>query len=313
MKASLKQLEEFSYSMAKCLSSGIGVAKSLELSGLSSESKSLRRCVRQAIGHVNEGATLSGALGTCKKIWPHFFVPVIRCGEESGRIVEAFNYLCDYCRKLIPAAEIVRKTWLYPVVLIIFGWSVRCGLYLVFDSVQRAGMFFLDTFVKFGVVVAVVAVFLQLDIVKTVVDLIQLQLPFIREAMVDFSTDLFFRTFNLMYRTGGIHMAKMVEMASQTLGNSVVRKDFMRSYNKLLAGGSVQDGFAGSKLLKDVYKKEIAVGSLSGELDRSLDTITRISSQTLTFRLTIFTNIFCRIISYTVAMGIVATILALTM
>ena len=55
MKANLKHLEEFSYSMVKCLSSGINAARSLELSGSSSESRALRRCVRQAIVKVKDG------------------------------------------------------------------------------------------------------------------------------------------------------------------------------------------------------------------------------------------------------------------
>lgn len=84
MKVNLKHLEEFSYSMVKCISSGIDVARSLELSGSSSESRGLRKCVRQAIIHVKDGSTIWEALTINKKILPHFFVPVVRCGEESG-------------------------------------------------------------------------------------------------------------------------------------------------------------------------------------------------------------------------------------
>jgi len=299
--------------MVKCLSSGIDVARSLELSGSSSESKALRRCVRKAIASVKDGATVWEALQTNKKILPHFFVPVVRCGEVSGRLVEAFEYLCDYCHKLRPAAEIVRKTWLYPIVLIAFGWLVRSLLYWIFDSPGAAWQFAQGTFVKFGIIAALFYIVLKLRPARVLFDWIKLQLPLWRETEIDFSINIFFRALNLMYRTGGIHIAKMADMASGTLGNTLIRKDFMRVQDGLLAGESIQESFSGPKLLARVYKDEIAVGAVSGELDRCLDKICEISSRMLTMRLERFNNISLRVVSYSVAMSIVFTVLMLTM
>jgi type II secretory pathway component PulF len=313
MKANLKDLEEFSYSMVKCLSSGIQVARSLELSGSSSESRALRRCVRHAIVKVKDGATIWEALAFNEKIFPHFFVPVVRCGEESGRLVEAFEYLCDYCHKLRPAAKIIRQTWLYPIVLIVFGWLVRSMLYLIFDSPGTAWQFAQGTFVKFGIIAAIIYVVLKLRPARVLFDWIKLQLPLLRETQIDFSIDIFFRTLNLVYKTGGIHIARMVEMASLTIANSLIKKDFLRARQPLLDGEPIAESFSRQRLVPQVYKDEIAVGAVSGELARCLNKICEISSRMLEMRLKIFNNIFLRIISYAVAMSIVFTVLALTM
>ena len=302
-----------SYSMVKCLSSGINAARSLELSGSSSESRALRRCVRQAIVKVKDGETIWEALALNEKIFPHFFVPVVRCGEESGRLVEAFEYLCDYCHKLRPAAKFVRKTWLYPIVMIVFGWLVRLVLYYIFDSPGTAWKFAQGTFVKFGIIVAILYVVLRLRQAKVLFDWIKLQLPLLRETQIDFSVDIFFRTLNLMYKTGGIHIARMVEMASLTIANSLIKKDFLRAHQPLLDGETIAETFSSQKLVPQVYKDEIAVGSVSGELDRCLDKICEISSQMLEMRLEIFNNIFLRIVSFAVGFSIAFTIWALTM
>ena len=121
-------------------------AKALELSAARTPSAALARIVRDARERCGEGRPLSEALEPAAGVFPSHFLPVLRAGEASGRQAEAFQLLHQYCLQIGPARRVVRNTWLYPLVCIVFGWVIRTGIFLYFGKYTAAERFAESTF-----------------------------------------------------------------------------------------------------------------------------------------------------------------------
>lgn len=313
MKIALKHLEIFADLLARCLGSGLSMTRSLQLSGLKSQSGALVDCTRSALAAIDRGQTLDEAFEPHQSIFPRFFLPVIRCGQISGRLIESLEYLRDYCRKLIPTTMVIRKTWLYPLIVWVLGWFARLVMILYFGKFGWAGAMIRSALIESLIIVFCIYALAKTAILKTIYDWITLQIPLLRETQVDSAMAVFLRSLSLMYKTGGLHVAAICRLACQTVSNGQIRKDLMRAHQALLDGNSFAQALGKVVLLKDEYKAQIATGELAGKLDSALDKIAQIADQDLAFRLDVFNNFFQRLVALAVACSIAGTAMALIM
>jgi type II secretory pathway component PulF len=298
----------FADSMTACISSGLPVKKSLELSGARARSKALREVIRAALKRCDQGMSVSEALEPGVRVFPRYFLPVIRAGEASGRLVEAFQLLYHYCYRIGPSVRLVRNTWLYPLVIIVFGWVIRTGVFVYFGKYQAAWQFLCATFGA-GLLLALLGWLLfKIKPVKRAVDHILLQLPIIRETEIRLAVVLFFATFRLAYEAGGLGVVHMFDLAWHTVRNGAIRQDLLKARRILEQNGTFGDAFGKSALLEDDLKGMINTGSLSGRLDRSLAQIVETATQQLQVTLQIFNQFFQRLVAFSVAMSIVETV-----
>ena len=308
MKIDSQTLSLFADGMATCLNAGLLPQRALELNRFGKQSKALGRLVNIARERCEQGMPLSEALEPGRKVLPHYFLPVIRAGEAGGRLVEAFELLSRQSRRIGPSVRLVRNTWLYPVILVCFGWVVRIGIYLYFGRLEAAAHFFWSSFGVGSLLVLAGWLLLKRREVKDAVDSLLLQIPIVRETELGLGTVLFFSAFRLAYEAGGLHVMTMFDLASQTVRNSAIRRDLSKAREVLNQNGTFEDAFGQLTLLEDRFKGLIATGSISGRLDQTLDKVVALETQDLEFRLQAFNNVFQRIVAFSVAMSIVETI-----
>ncbi len=295
--------------MATCLASGMTPKKSLELSGAGTQSKALREVIRAAMDRCDQGMAISDALEPGARIFPYYFLPVIRAGETGGRLVEAFQLLDRHCHRTEPSAKLVRNTWLYPLIITVFGWTIRCGVFVYFGRYEVAWHFF----------TTVVCVVLELGLlawilfkfrpVKRVVDRVLLQIPLIRETEIRMAVVLFFSTFRLAYEAGGLDVTVMFDLALRTVRNDAIRHDLLKARRIMEQNGTFGDAFETSALLEDDIKALINTGAISGKLDQCLAKIVEKATLQIEVQLSLLNQILQRAVAFTVAMSIVETIL----
>jgi len=309
MQIANQSLRLFADSMAKCLSSGMLPKKSLELCGGALRSKALGAILQIAQKRCDEGMPLAEALEPAARVFPHYFIPVVRAGETSGRLVEAFQLLSDYSHRLGPTVKLVRNTWLYPLVCIVFGWVIRTGVFVYFGKYAAAWQFFSYTFGFAALLVLAGWCLSRIQPVRKLVDHVLLQLPIVRETEIRLAIVLFFSTFRLAYEAGGLGVVVMFDLAWHTVRNRAIRQDLLPVRRVLEENGSFGEAFARPALLEDDFKGVINTGSLSGHLDRSLNQIVETATQQLEFTLQVFNQFFQRLVAFSVAMAIVETVL----
>jgi general secretion pathway protein F len=295
--------------MATCLDSGLPLQKCLELSGAGTESQKLQAAVRTAVVRCDEGLTLSEALAPEAGIFPRYFLPVLRAGEAGGRLVEAFQLVHQHCRRIGPTLRVVRNTWLYPLVCILFGWVLRAGIFVYFGKYQMAWRF---VEAQFGTVLLFALagwLLFKLAPVKRVVDFVRLEIPFLREIELRLALVWFLATFRLTYEAGGLEVVRMFDLALATVDHDAIRRDLLKVRPVLEQHGTFGDAFEESDLLTDDLKGLIRTGSLSGQLDQSLAQIVARAAWQLELSLQTFNQLFQRVVVFCVAMAIVETVL----
>ncbi len=308
MKINSQTLSLFAGGMATCLSAGLPPARALELNRFESQSKALGKLVDAARQRCGQGMSVAEALEPGWKELPYYFLPVLQAGEAGGRVVEAFQLLSQHSHRIAPSVRLVRNTWLYPLILVVFGWVVRLGIFLYFGRYAAAAHFFWSSFGAGSLLVLAGWLLLKLRRVKESVDSLRLQLPVVREAELSLEKVLFFSTFRLSYEAGGLGVVPMFDLALATVRNSAVRRDCLRAREVLEQHGSFADAFGRLNLLEDRFKGLIATGAAGGKLDQSLTQLVTAVSEQLELTLQAFNNVFQRIVAFCVAMSIVETI-----
>jgi len=120
-----QQLSLFCGNLATCLAAGLSVPVSLRTSMRSSPSLALREAAETAAQRAAGGMELAEALEVGRDFFPPFLLPVIRCGERSGRLDEALRYLEHHCALLDGPSRMMRNTWLAPLVIMIAGSVIK--------------------------------------------------------------------------------------------------------------------------------------------------------------------------------------------
>ena len=311
MKIDNQTLWLFADAMAGCLSSGLPPSTALGLSGEGKRSKKLREVIRVARQRCDQGMAISDALEP--GAFPHYFIPVVRAGEAGGRLVEAFELLRDYSRRVGLSVTLVRNTWLYPLVCIVFGWIIRTGIFLYFGRYAAAGHFVAGTFGGLALTVLAGWLLSKIKPLKRVLDTIRLLLPLVRETEMQLAIVLFFATFRLVYQAGGLGVLAMFDLALPAVRNTVIRRDLLKARAVLEQQGSFADAFGKLAILDGGFKGAITTGSASGRLDQGLASIVDEANARLEVTLNSFNFVFQRVVAFCVAMSIIETLFTLLM
>ena len=309
MKIDNSSLKQFAGSMAKCLAAALPVSQALELSGARTPSRPLRKAVDLARQRCEDGLPVSEALAPVAALFPRHFLPVLRAGEAAGKQAEAFHLLYQHCQQTGPSLRVVRNTWLYPLICIVFGWIIRVCIFIYFGKYHAAVSFAVTAFGLSALLGLTGWLLFRLPPVKRAVDFLLLQLPVLRETELRLGFVLFFSTFRLTYEAGGLSVVRMFDLALATVRNDTIRRDLLPAREILAENGPIGDAFEESNLLDVEMKGLIHTGSLSGQLDQCLNKIVEKATWQLELTLRMFNQIFQRLVVFCVVMSIIETVL----
>lgn len=310
-KITLEQLSLFSGNLATCISAGLDIPSSLATCRRSSPSPLLREILTAAASQTTQGMTLFDALKPHKPCFPAFFLPVVRCGEESGHLDGALRYLESHCRLLAGPIRTMRNTWLVPLCLMLGGTAISIAAYLLLAPRAIAIQFIVDS-VRFYTVVAIAiwAVF-YVPPCRTLADYARLALPVIGPAERELTMNRFFHAMNLLYSTGGRRVEGMIRLAADSAENSALHTDFLRAAEAIESGRTIGDAFAAVSSLPFPYKTVIVAGDEAGKLEDAFGEICRESGESVLTLLAGFQSVFFRIVALTVILSVTGTFYSL--
>ena len=222
LKIPLERLSLLCHNVATCLSAGLGVPASLRASVRSSSAGPLRGIVEAAAESTASGTELSEALEPNRDRFPRFFVPVIRCGEQSGRLDEAFRYLAQHCHLMARPSSLARNIWLLPLAILVgfslVGLVITAVVAPIWVALAHAG----QELGRYAVLAAVVAVVLFVPEVRAVVDRVKLAIPVVGAIERDLAVNRFFHALHLVYATGGMRVEAMIRLAMMSVASTAI-------------------------------------------------------------------------------------------
>ena len=305
-----KKLASFSFDLATCAESSADMVRGLELCLKPMRDTAIGQRWSGAVEAVRGGSSLADALSPAEPLLPPFFLPVIRAGEQSGRLGEALRFLERHCSLLAGPALALRNVWLFPVVILSCGSVMQFLLHLMMGSVGQAFSILFREMLGWLQLAIMVAIVL-LTPVRYFFDQLRLSLPFIGPLEREIALHRFFRVLALVYCVGEHRVEQMVRTAAQTVSNHAARVELLKAAKAIEQQATIPEAFGRVTLLTPQEQSAIEVAEMSGVLEEAFDRISNETGECMIAKLRIVEMVLVRIVTALVIFSIAMTAIGL--
>jgi general secretion pathway protein F len=108
-------------SLSFLLTAGVPLDRALSVSAQLSESVLFRRALQEVLHAIKGGKSFSSALESHPKLFPNFFISMIRAGEISGNLSGVLTQLADYQESANELRSYLISAMIYPTLLLVVG------------------------------------------------------------------------------------------------------------------------------------------------------------------------------------------------
>lgn len=302
------QIANFAGNLSTCLAAGVEWNKAVRTSsGALAKSQPGFRAVLDRIDH---GDSLSEALRSIERRLPPFVIPVIECGERTGRLDEVLRFLAEHCRMLHRPSEAIRNAWLLPLGIFFGGKVLAVVLLFLFGSWSNLLAATGDLITSVGSLAALLILIVATPI-KLVFDQIKLLLPVVRSVERELAMNRFLHVFSMLYGAGGQRVEKMIRHASKTISNDWLRRDILHAAVSIEQGATITEAFDRTTTLTRDELSELAVGDQAGRLSETCARVADRLGESASARLTTITRVAVRITMAVATLSLAGTIIPL--
>ncbi|MDA8745654.1 type II secretion system F family protein [Rubripirellula amarantea] len=305
-----KLLAQFCHDFGMCVRSASDITRALVLCLKPLRQSKLGRLWIDAAAKVARGSSIADALASGQSRLPPFFLPVVRAGELSGRLDEAFSFLESHCKLLAGTASALRKLWLMPIAIMLFGSVIKVLMHLGMGSITGALSLLLMELLSWGQLAAIVIIVMMTP-VRSFFDQARLAIPFLGALEREIALHRFFRVMSLLYGVGGHRVEMMIRIAADTVSNEAARNDLSEAATAVESGATMAEAFRRVSLLSDDEKATIEVGEMSGSLEHSFEQISDQTGNSMLAKINFIEPILVRIVTAIVTLSIISTALGI--
>lgn len=281
--------------MAAMLKAGLNIMEALDILISDTEKKILKKILSDAKFNIQKGQPLSATFAHYKKYFPRVFVGLIKAGEASGRLSDAFAELSGYMTREFSLKRKIRSAMAYPTILVI-GSTGIVSLLLFFVLPKLAKSFAmskvelplitkifmaLSNGLNYSVILDIVAlVFIiwlfiygrKTETGRVIVYKILLKVPIAKDLVKKTALVRFSRTLGGLI-SSGLTITESLQLSAESVSNDIYKKAILDSMEK------VKKGIPLSKALKDypelsphLFVNMLAVSEKTGTMENVLRT-----------------------------------------
>jgi len=278
------------------LSSGIPIARTVELIADKTTNKPLKAMLRKVAADVEAGRSISSSFEEHgDKLLPPTFVETIRSGEESGNLDKSFETMYQHFDKQTKMKNKVRSALAYPAFVLVIAIAVVIVLMVkvvptftaIFDSydaqlplITRMLIGISDFFRKYYLILlAVIAagfIFYKiygnteqgrLNFAK-----LQLKIPVLGNISLLTAASQFANTMTTML-AAGLPMTRSISITAKVIDNYYISQETGKLSSKIEEGNALAAVMREQGVMPDILIDMVGVGEETGELEETLHTI----------------------------------------
>ena len=307
------EIAAFTRQLAVLLRSGIPLAESLGALFEQIENVRFKVPVGEVRTAVNEGTSLSDALGKHPKLFDELYVSMVRAGETAGNLDEVLTRLADFQDSSQKLKSKVQGAMIYPVIMALVG-SIIMGVLMVAVVPEITKMFttqgrtlpintrlLIWTSSVLGRYFLVIIVLVPLAIYgfrrwsksergRPIWHRFVLRLPGIGPLVRQVNVARFTRTLGTMLQSG-VALLRALEIAKQVMGNVIMRGAIDDAKKAVTEGESLALTLRRSGKFPTTMIHMIAVGERSGQLEAMLSRVAEQNETEVDTKLTRMTGI----------------------
>lgn len=298
-KVKAKDLAIFTRQFSVMIDAGLPLVQCLEILAQQQENKFFAIVLTQIRQDVEEGSTLSAAMGRHTKVFDQLFVNMIDAGEAGGILDLILQRLSTYIEKIVKLRRDVISALIYPSAVIVIAILVIAVIMVfVIPSFQNiftgllgpgeqlplptrivvgisdflagiGGLVILGAVI--GAVVALRAYY-KTPNGRRKVDKITLKIPIIGQILRKIAVARFSRTLATLL-SSGVPILQSLEITARTAGNTVIEDAINKVRVGVERGESVVEPLRASEVFPNMVSQMIGIGEQTGALDAMLGKI----------------------------------------
>jgi type IV pilus assembly protein PilC len=297
----LKDIAVMSRQFATMISSGLSLMRSLNILAEQTPNKKLAEVLGEVRNSVENGNSLSAALGEFPQVFPPLMVNMVRAGEVGGFLDGVLLRIASNYEDEVRLKGKIKSAMTYPVVVFVMALLAVTGM-LLFIVPIFAAMFkglgadlpaptqmlvdlshILKTFFPF-ILVALIAFAIVWKRVKhreevhNVLDPLKLKIPVFGPLFQKIALSRFTRNFGTMLHAG-VPILQSLDIVADTSGNVVVARAVRDVQESVRNGESLTEPLTHHAIFPPMVVQMLAVGEDTGALDAMLEKISEFYDQ----------------------------------
>ena len=257
----------------------------------------LRKVLTVVTDDINAGVQISEALSKHPEVFSEFYVSMVRSGEESGKLSEAFGYLAAYLERTYALVSKAKNALIYPAFIIVTFIGVMIlmivfviprlrtilletgqGIPIYTQVVLGISTFFVDYGILLLILLGITAFFLtrwfRTEKGRLALSSLKLSTPYVGRLYQKLYLSRISDNLSTML-TSGISMVRALEVTAQAVGNDVYRKILLETVESVKGGNQISASLSRYVEIPAIVVQMIRVGEESGKLGFILETLSR--------------------------------------
>jgi type IV pilus assembly protein PilC len=246
---------------------------------------------------IKGGIPISAAMAKHPKVFSNFYVNMVRSGEESGKLSEAFTYLADYMDRTYALTSRATNALIYPafvvisfvvvmILMVVFviprlsdilletGQELPIYTKIVIGFSDFATMFAIPIIVLLGLLFAYLSRYVKTAKGQLAWSRFKISIPYVGTLYRKLYLARIADNMNTML-SSGIAMVRALEITGEVVGNEVYHQILVEAADAVKAGSSISDIFSRYDEVPGVMVQMIKVGEESGRLGFVLDKLSK--------------------------------------
>ena len=288
-----RDLSVFCRQFHSMFKSGVTILEALRLLTQQTESKKLKKAVRDVQLKVEKGESLAASLGDHPNIFPKLMITTIAAGEASGSIEIAFERMAVHFEKAAKTRALIKKAMIYPAVVAIVAVAVVIVMLVVvipnytsmFDdlgielpaltvAVINASDFIIHYwYVLLPVVIGIVfgvRVFIKSPMGQLTVGRLAIRLPIVKNLSVKSASSQLARTLSTLI-SSGVPLIEAVEITANTMGNVLYKNALLEAKDQIVRGVPLSGPLEECMLFPPMVYHMINIGEEAGTTEEMLE------------------------------------------
>ncbi|GAA5416241.1 type II secretion system protein F [Paraliobacillus ryukyuensis] len=285
------------------IDAGITLVETTKILEEQTQSKPLKKALKQIQYSLEEGTSLSDALAEFPRLFPELLISMVQAGEVSGNLDEIMNRMANYYEKQYQLKQKIVTALTYPIVVGVIAIVITVFLLAVIVPV------FTDMFLQFDQEIPVyTSIVLQIsDVVQTfwwlvlliviliavgirllnrnpnmayMFDTIKLRMPifgsFVQKAILSRMTQTLSSLLN-----SSVPILQAVSITENVIGNRVIKHVLRNARDSLEKGESLAEPMQNHWVFPKLITQMIHVGERTGSIDAMLKKVSEFYEQEL--------------------------------
>ncbi len=291
-KPKVEELILFAKQMSALFKAGIPIIRAMNALAQTTHNEYLKEILEDSIKQLEAGQPLSKGLGKYPEVFPSVFLSVMKVGESTGHLDDAFEQLSFYLERDKMIKDRIKEATRYPTFVLIFLAAAFIALN-IFVIPKFAGVFTKmnlelpiytkmllatsDLFVNYWPwMLAVLAglvfglrQYISTDTGRFAFDKAKFKIPYIGEIIRKAILARFCRAFALTQQAG-VPLVQALNLVSNAVGNVYIADRVSTMRGGVERGDNLTNTATATGMFTPLVMQMIAVGEETGQVDEML-------------------------------------------